>query len=630
MKFTHGSWILTLAIAGASTAFAPATSADPLDAFATDVQVRLVNVDVVVTDRKGRPVPGLGPEDFELLLDGEPVEFTHFAALGGLAEPAVAPGVDAPAAPPEAAAATRIPPPDQRLSLVIYLDRAYLRPGDATDLVIALRRFLHQEIGPGDQVMLISADRQAEVIQPFTRLAATIGPLLEEEAAKLGRGMRIESEYRGLIRDIDRTLEGGTDLNARDPEHHTRALLGRIDAFSAEAYQDVARSGAQLRQLIAGLSGVPGRKVVLYAGGRMPVNAGQTLLSAWRSAFGRNAVRWQTRFGDSGGAIGGGGGAAGGDQGEEDAVVANDGVDFDSLGMTSQHLDASQLFTRAGQLASANGIRFYTLDASSMRSSPSNISRSSPALSGASNQSQWEYDSTQRLQSQAALADLAESTGGRALGGSRDFDAVLDDMASDLETVYSLGFEPRGESGDAAQRIEVRLKPPHKRLRVRHRQYYQNRNADQEAAESTLSALLFGSSENPLGVELTFTEGKAASEADGKRRVPLSVIVPLANLALVAEGKAHSGRLSIFVTSGDLERGASPMRKAVVPVRLANEDILNVLGRNLEYTLEVEVERGSQALAVGVRDDFAPLLSTVTLPLASRAVGMAGVGGNPP
>ncbi len=628
MKLTHGSWILTLTLAGAAAAFTPPCSADQLDAFATDVQVRLVNVDVVVTDRKGRPVPGLGPEDFELLLDGEPVAFTHFAALGGLAAPAEEAAVDVPPASPEAAPA-RMPPPDQRLSLVIYLDRAYLRPGDATDLVVALRRFLHQEIRPGDRVMLVSADRRAEVIQPFTGLAATIGPRLEEEAAKVGRGTRIESEYRGLIRDIDRTLEGGTDLNARDPEHHTRALLGRIDAFAAESYQDVARSSAQLRQLIAGLSGVPGRKVVLYAGGRMPINAGQTLVSAWRSAFGRNAVRWQTRFGDAGGAIGGGGdaGAGGGDGGEADAL-ANDGIDFDSLGMTSQHLDASQLFTHAGQLASANGIRFYTLDASSLRSSPSDLSKGSPALTGASNGSQWEFDSTQRLQSQAALADLAETTGGRALGGSRDFDAILGDMASDMESVYSLGFEPRNENGDT-QRIEVRLEPPHKRLRVRHRRYYQNRNADQEAAESTLSALLFGSSENPLGVELTFTGGKVASEAGGKRRVPLSVIVPLANLALVAEGKAHSGRLSIFFTSGDLDRGAAPMRKAVVPVRLANDEILNVLGRNLEYTLEVEVERGSQTIAVGVRDDFAPLLSTVTLPLASAAVGTQAAG-NPP
>src|SRR5687768_11333164 len=44
------------------------------------IDVRVVNVEVVVTDREGKPVPGLAREDFELLENGRPVEINYFHA----------------------------------------------------------------------------------------------------------------------------------------------------------------------------------------------------------------------------------------------------------------------------------------------------------------------------------------------------------------------------------------------------------------------------------------------------------------------------------------------------------------------------------------------------------------------
>ena len=44
--------------------------------FHDSVDVHVVEVDVVVTDRKGRPVAGLTREDFELYVDGQPVEIS--------------------------------------------------------------------------------------------------------------------------------------------------------------------------------------------------------------------------------------------------------------------------------------------------------------------------------------------------------------------------------------------------------------------------------------------------------------------------------------------------------------------------------------------------------------------------
>src|SRR6476620_11665513 len=47
------------------------------------IEVRVVNVDVVVTDRDGKPVTGLTKEDFEILEDKRPQKITNFYEVRG-------------------------------------------------------------------------------------------------------------------------------------------------------------------------------------------------------------------------------------------------------------------------------------------------------------------------------------------------------------------------------------------------------------------------------------------------------------------------------------------------------------------------------------------------------------------
>ncbi|MCG8455429.1 MAG: hypothetical protein MI919_04040, partial [Holophagales bacterium] len=51
--------------------------------FEESVEVHLMNVEVFVSDRKGRPIRGLEVEDFELYENGELMEITHFAEAKG-------------------------------------------------------------------------------------------------------------------------------------------------------------------------------------------------------------------------------------------------------------------------------------------------------------------------------------------------------------------------------------------------------------------------------------------------------------------------------------------------------------------------------------------------------------------
>ncbi len=62
--------------------------------FTDAVDVRVVNVEVVVTDPQGRRAQGLKAEDFQLFVDGEPEPIGFFAEVaGGRAKPVASGGL---------------------------------------------------------------------------------------------------------------------------------------------------------------------------------------------------------------------------------------------------------------------------------------------------------------------------------------------------------------------------------------------------------------------------------------------------------------------------------------------------------------------------------------------------------
>lgn len=65
-----------------------------MELFSDSVDVRIVNVEVVVEDRKGNRIRGLGPNDFEFLVDRQPVPIAYFTEVDeGYAKTAAAEGI---------------------------------------------------------------------------------------------------------------------------------------------------------------------------------------------------------------------------------------------------------------------------------------------------------------------------------------------------------------------------------------------------------------------------------------------------------------------------------------------------------------------------------------------------------
>ena len=60
--------------------------------FGESVEVNIVNVEVFVADKDGKPVSGLRRGDFELREDGKAMSITNFEAFRQTPEPAAGPG----------------------------------------------------------------------------------------------------------------------------------------------------------------------------------------------------------------------------------------------------------------------------------------------------------------------------------------------------------------------------------------------------------------------------------------------------------------------------------------------------------------------------------------------------------
>src|ERR1043166_3335522 len=129
--------------------------------FLESLDVRITNVDVVVTDKRGHTVRGLGRNDFVVLENGTPQTITNFAEYSGstgsaetMAAPAAAPATEAITAPPPR-------------KFLFFIDDMSLTDRNQKQLIESATTLIREQMRPGDEAMVITRAQTADVKPQF-------------------------------------------------------------------------------------------------------------------------------------------------------------------------------------------------------------------------------------------------------------------------------------------------------------------------------------------------------------------------------------------------------------------------------------------------------------------------------
>ena len=554
-------------------------AAQPAGTIVDTVDVKVIEVDVAVMDRRGRPVTGLAREDFEVSVDGQPVELANFrqervfgeggaAALGGedpeLTEPTARPGAA----------------DDTALTVVFYLDDANLYLAHRTRLLRQLEAAVAPWRTMDANFLLARFQNRLEILVPLT---SDLNAILKAAAGRPKGTARAVQAGKSAWRFAIRGLIDSHEACAAAPNCHPcndnwGELLSLARQYADEETTRAAVAVDGLADLVTSLAGVHGKKAVVYVtdglGQRPGISVfdylGNQLCSDRRPSAPSEAMAEIVQYDESG------------------------------------------RFNRLAAHANANRVTFYALDAAGLRGATPAISLDNPGLSPS-----FDNLSLRTTNAQSGLHIVASETGGKALVNANDLAILLDDVTKQLSASYSLGFMASDRKLGEIRQVRVELARHAAKGRIlEYRRSYRDKSLDERLAERLLSVAYLGSPENPLEARVQFGEDKPLGEELYELRV--SVEVPVESILALPFREGEAGALRLWMLAVERESGArTPVRQKELLVGGASE--VGAVDDAYRFEVTMNLPEGDWGVAVGVRDETTGATSLLRTPVTVPA-----------
>lgn len=544
------------------------------------ISVTLVQVDVAVTDRKGQPVTDLKPEDFEVYEDGRRRQITNFSYVSP--NPSVT--AVTPAAPIKPTDKNAPPPPPVRLrpdqvhrTMALVVDDLTLTLESTPYVRQALKKFVDEQIQPGDLVAIIRTGAGMGALQMFTADKRILYAAIERvrwspssntlytfapvatNFVNPNRSQITTDNFLG--EDVKR---GSDDPNLKTPQR----AADEMDKLRQEVFS-IGTLGA-VQFVVRALRDLPGRKsVVLFSEGLRIYNREQNIIRV------RDALRNLT------------------------------------------------------DLANRSSAVIYTVDARGLQplmvTAADDLSGDFSTVFNGANQSGWQHESraynTQRsddfFESQEGLNYLAQQTGGFFIKNTNDLNGGIRRVLKDQENYYLIGFVPEESvfKRDKARGFhDLKIKVTRPDLRIRTRSGYYGLSDEEEKrqpafGESLLAALTSPFNSGDVGLRLTSMFG-----IDPQKGPFVSSLLHVDANDLTFAPEANGQRKVSFeiaaFTFGDNGRVVDQSIRSYV-VRLTEREYQHTLKAGIFYRVNLPIKKpGAYQLRTAVRD-------TVSLKLGS-------------
>src|SRR4051812_5095076 len=392
------------------------------------VETELVHTDVMVFDKSGKFVEGLGREQFQVMVDGKPVPVAFFDSIAhGAAplEPARASGANGATAAPAAAR-----PRARGRYVAFFLDDVHLSAPSLERVRKTVSKFLEHGMGPDDRVMIATATGQLGFLQQFVdhkgvvrlalarvvykpfivRDAGEQIPMTEYQAIRIDSGDRdAMTQFAGLL--MQQTNAGkqpvGVGPPGGGPSVYSKTNNGREIGLTREQAERMVRERAQLML----------KESSAYSMGTL--TALESLMRAASQLPGRKLVFFVS-----------------------DGFYLND-----------RNTDFSDRLKSIADAALRAGVIIYTLDARGLNTSE--IDAASNRADHVGNLSRANVGDL--ASSQAPLTTLASDTGGRANINTYGFDEAVSRALEETSSYYRIAWKPELEEQKGAKfkRVEV-------------------------------------------------------------------------------------------------------------------------------------------------------------------------------
>ncbi len=229
----------------------PAVAQDsPLpDLFSEAIDVRVVNVEVVVTDREGNRIRGLTANDFELLVDGEPAPIAYFTEIDeGIVRAAPPTGVEIAEAIPALHTGEEV-----GTNFLVFIDDFFSIRQHRDGVLRRLEEDLAQ-LGPADRVAAVASDgANVTLLTGWTNSGDEIRAALRQAR---------ERPALGLMRMVDR-VPGYPDPQRAIPQSSNKQEIQQAKRYLAE---QVKRSALAAVATLRSFAGREGRVTMLVEG----------------------------------------------------------------------------------------------------------------------------------------------------------------------------------------------------------------------------------------------------------------------------------------------------------------------------------------------------------------------------
>ena len=533
-------------------------------AFVDEVQVTVVNIDVFVRDRRGNAVTGLAQDQFRLLQDGQERKLSHFAAYTQeVISEIMAAREEKPATLPEIPSADAGPPDNvQPVHIVLYVDNENIRPFDRNRVLAEVRQFVDEVMKPYVEVMVISVQRSPKIVQTFTNDPQVVKNALRSLTQVYGARTDADRSRGRIIHDMLAVMDEGPQEGRRSDPNEAMALQERIRSYGEELAIELDYSINSLREVLTTLAGVPGRRVLVHISSGLPAVPARDLITWYGELYQRSSTlpllaRFNRRY----------------------------------------------VFESVASSANAQGVTFYTIDASGLAGSgAASAEHSRPIDPVATSIHLFNY--------QEPLLYLAEKTGGRAIVGSNNVTGLLEEMRDDLFTYYSLGYTLSSSGSDTVHRVEVDL-PAHPEYDLVYRKTLVEKSLETQVQDRVVSGLLLALDDNPMELEITAGEPKPAT---GERWIlPVEVAIPIESVALLPEMGEYVGRVVLFIANRDMKGRQSDIQRRQFEIRMPPGDYETRRGERYVAALDLLLDVGEHKLVVGALDPVTRQASFVSL-----------------